>query len=150
MAHEYKSPSVTVDCIIELADHPLSRSDRPAFVLIERLHAPLGWALPGGFVDLGESLSHAAVRESLEETSLHVELTEQLFSYSAPHRDPRRHTISTVFVGRAQGEPKAADDAKNLSVFTEDQLPELAFDHAQILADYFVWRRTGRRPPADR
>ena len=150
MAHEYKSPSVTVDCIIELENHPLHKSDRPAIVLIERRHAPLGWALPGGFVDLGESLSHAAVRESLEETSLHVELTEQLFSYSAPDRDPRRHTISTVFVGRSQGVPKAADDAQNLSVFTEDNLPELAFDHAQILADYFTWRRTGRRPTASR
>ncbi len=150
MAHEPKSPAVTVDCIIELADHPLARADRPAFVLIERRYAPLGWALPGGFVDIGESLSAAAKREAHEETSLHVELTEQLFTYSAPGRDPRRHTISTVFVGRAHGEPKAADDAKNLSVFTEDNLPELAFDHAQVLADYFAWRRTGRRPPHDR
>jgi 8-oxo-dGTP diphosphatase len=150
MAHAHQSPSVTVDCIIELLDHPDHQSDRPAIVLIERRFAPLGWAIPGGFVDLGESLSHAAVRESLEETSLHVELIEQLFSYSAPDRDPRRHTISTVFVGRAHGAPKAADDARNLSVFTENNLPELAFDHAQVLADYFTWRRTGRRPPVNR
>ena len=150
MAHEHKAPSVAVDCIIELENHPLHREDRPAFVLIERRNAPLGWAIPGGFVDLGESLGHAAVRESLEETSLQVELTEQLFSYSAPDRDPRRHTISTVFVGRATGVPKAADDAQNLSVFTEDSLPALAFDHAQVLADYFTWRRTGRRPPVTR
>jgi 8-oxo-dGTP diphosphatase len=145
-----QSPFVTVDCIIELVEHPLYRPERPAFVLIERRYPPLGWALPGGFVDVGESVAAAAVREALEETSLHVELTEQLFTYSAPQRDPRRHTVSTVFVGRARGLPKAADDAKNLAVYTEDWLPELAFDHGQILADYFHWRRTGQRPPATR
>ena len=108
------------------------------------------WALPGGFVDVGEPLAVAAVREALEETSLHVELSEQLFTYSAPSRDPRRHTISTVFVGRAHGLPRAADDAKNLGVFTEDSLPALAFDHATVLADYFHWRRTGERPRPSR
>jgi 8-oxo-dGTP diphosphatase len=145
-----QSPFATVDCIIELVEHPLHLPERPALVLIERRYPPLGWALPGGFVDVGESLSNAAVREALEETSLHVELYEQLFTYSAPDRDPRRHTISTVFVGRARGLPKAADDARNLSVFTQESLPQLAFDHAQILADYFRWRRTGQRPPANR
>ena len=145
-----KFPAVTVDCIIELEDHPLHRPERPAFVLIERRFPPLGWALPGGFVDVGESLGAAARREALEETSLEVELRAQLFTYSAPDRDPRRHTISTVFVGRARGLPRAADDAKNLGVFTEDCLPALAFDHGQVLADYFKWQRTGERPPATR
>lgn len=145
-----KFPAVTVDCIIELPQHPLYHPERPAFVLIERRFPPLGWALPGGFVDVGESLAAAAVREALEETSLRVELSEQLFTYSAPSRDPRRHTISTVFVGRAHGLPRAADDAKNLGVFTKDTLPVLAFDHAQVLDDYFEWRRSSKRPPASR
>lgn len=147
-----KTPLCTVDAIIELLDHPhtLAHPTRPAFVLIERKHAPLGWAIPGGFVDIGESLAHAAVREALEETSLHVTVREQLFAYSRPDRDPRGHTISTVFIGQAHGQPKAADDAKNVRVFTEETLPELAFDHAEILADYFEFRRSGRRPPPSR
>lgn len=147
-----KTPLCTVDAIIELVDHPhtLAHPSEPAFVLIERKHAPLGWAIPGGFVDIGESLAHAAAREALEETSLVVEIREQLFSYSRPDRDPRGHTISTVFIGRAHGLPKAADDAKNVQVFTEGTLPTLAFDHAQILSDYFEFRRSGQRPPADR
>lgn len=145
-----KFPALTVDCIIELVDHPLHRADRPALVLIERRYPPLGWALPGGFVDVGEPLSRAAVREAEEETSLQVELLEQLFTYSDPGRDPRRHTVSTVFVGRARGLPRAADDAQNLGVFTEDSLPALAFDHATVLADYFQWRRTGERPRPSR
>ena len=147
-----KVPFVAVDCIIELTDHPLHREDRPALVLIERRYPPLGWAIPGGFVDVGESLSTAAMREALEETSLQVELTEQLFTYSAPSRDPRRHTISTVFVGRATGTARAADDAGRLQVFTEETLQTvtLVFDHAQVLADYFHWRKTGNRPPAQR
>jgi 8-oxo-dGTP diphosphatase len=102
--------------------------------------------LPGGFVDVGESLAHAAAREALEETSLHIELREQFFAYSSPDRDRRRHAISTVFLAIADGTPKAADDAGRVAVFTEDQLPQLAFDHAQILADYFAFLRTGKRP----
>lgn len=90
------TPLCTVDCIIDLVDHPLHRVDRPALVLIERRYPPHGWALPGGFVDLGEPLGHAAAREALEETSLSIELTEQFFAYSSPDRDPRRHTVSTV------------------------------------------------------
>lgn len=144
------TPLCTVDTIIHLVEHPLYQPERPAFVLIERKHAPLGWALPGGFVDVGESVASAAVRESLEETSLKVELTEQFFVYSQPDRDPRRHTVSTVFIGKARGAPKAADDAKNLGVFTEDTLPQLAFDHERILRDYFEYLRTGRRPPPTR
>lgn len=150
MALPEKTPFATVDVIIELEDHALHRPDRPALVLIERRYPPHGWALPGGFVDVGEAVHDAAAREAKEETGLDVTLVEQFFTYSAPSRDPRRHTISTVFVGRARGVPQAADDAQNLGVFTEDTLPELAFDHGQILADYFEWRRTARRPPPSR
>ncbi len=145
-----QTPLCTVDTIILLVEHPLYREERPAFVLIERKYAPLGWALPGGFVDVGEPLHKAAVREAFEETSLQVELDEQFFAYSSPERDSRRHTISTVFIGRARGEPRAADDAKRLGVYTQDALPQLAFDHGQILQDYFEYRRTGRRPPPNR
>ncbi len=145
-----QTPLCTVDTIILLVDHPLYREDRPAFVLIERKYPPQGWALPGGFVDVGESLPHAAMREAKEETSLDVELLEQFFAYSQPQRDPRRHTVSTVFIGRAHGQPQAADDARHLDVFTEDKLPQLAFDHGQILSDFFEYRRTGRRPQAHR
>jgi 8-oxo-dGTP diphosphatase len=131
------TPLLTVDAIIETAG---------GIVLIERRHAPLGWALPGGFVDAGESLPAAARREAMEETSLDIELLEQFFAYSDPTRDPRGPTASVVFIARADGTPRAADDAKNLAVFRLDELPALAFDHAQILADYKQWKETGRRP----
>jgi 8-oxo-dGTP diphosphatase len=131
------TPLLTVDAIIETAG---------GIVLIERRHAPLGWALPGGFVDAGESLPAAARREAMEETSLDIELLEQFFAYSDPTRDPRGPTASVVFIARADGTPRAADDAKNLAVFPLDELPALAFDHAQILADYKQWKETGRRP----
>lgn len=146
MALPDKTPFATVDVIIDLIDHPRRREGSPVLVLIERRYPPHGWALPGGFVDVGEPLWKAAVREAKEETSLDVELFEQFFTYSDPARDPRRHTISTVFLGRARGLPQAADDARNLGVFTEDELPPLAFDHGQILADYFAFLRSGRRP----
>jgi ADP-ribose pyrophosphatase YjhB (NUDIX family) len=107
-------------------------------VLIRRKNPPRGWALPGGFVDYGESLETAAVREAREETSLSVRLLYQLGAYSAPQRDPRYHTISVVFVARGNGEPVAADDARDVGVFDRDSLPEdLAFDHGKILEDYF-------------
>jgi 8-oxo-dGTP diphosphatase len=101
----YRNPIPTVDIIIEMQD----RADRP-IVLIERKHEPFGWAIPGGFVDYGESLATAAVREALEETSLAVELIEQFHAYSAPERDRRKHTISNVFIALASGQPKAADE----------------------------------------
>jgi len=107
-------------------------------VLIERKNKPLGWALPGGFVDYGESLERSAVREALEETGLHVTLTRQLKTYSAPNRDPRHHTISTVFIATAVGKPSAGDDAGKTDIFTQQNLPALVFDHAKILADYFT------------
>jgi 8-oxo-dGTP diphosphatase len=135
---QFKNPLPTVDCIIELP------GDR--IVLIRRKNPPLGWALPGGFVDQGERLDLAAVREVKEETGLDVQLVEQFFTYSDPNRDPRKHTISTVFIGRAQGEPVGSDDAAEAKTFPVDALPrELCFDHGTILADYLTYKRTGQR-----
>jgi ADP-ribose pyrophosphatase YjhB (NUDIX family) len=127
---ERRAPLPTVDVIIELQGKGV--------VLIKRKNPPLGWALPGGFVDYGETLEQAAVREALEETSLQVELTRQFHAYSDPQRDPRGHTITVVFTAKASGEPRAADDAQEIGVFQADVLPSpLAFDHRQILRDYF-------------
>jgi purine-nucleoside phosphorylase len=124
-----------VDIIIELKDGKI--------VLIRRKNPPLGWALPGGFVDYGESMEAAAIREAEEETSLKVHLVRQLHTYSNPDRDPRRHTITTVFIARAEGSPKAADDAAEAGVFDRNTLPHpLAFDHGLILNDYFLERQT--------
>jgi 8-oxo-dGTP diphosphatase len=137
------TPLLAADVIIELTDRP----DRP-IVLIERKYPPLGWALPGGFVDVGERLEHAAVREALEETGLRVKLTVLLGCYSDPRRDPRGHTVSAVYVAEARGEPEARDDAKHVAVFALEDLPvALAFDHALILADYAQFLRSGRVAP---
>ncbi len=131
-----KNPLPTVDIIIELKGGGI--------VLIERRNPPYGWALPGGFVDWGESLEDAARREAREETSLDVRLVCQLHAYSDPERDPRFHTVTVVFVAEADGTPAARDDAKAIGVFTEDNLPgRMAFDHADILKDYFRWKREG-------
>lgn len=131
----YRNPFPTVDIIIELKE---------GIVLIERKNPPFGWALPGGFVDYGESLEEAAVREALEETSLMVSGLRLLGCYSDPARDPRQHNISTVFVATADGKPVAADDASNLAVFPSDQLPhKLCFDHRKILDDYLERKKTG-------
>jgi 8-oxo-dGTP diphosphatase len=139
MSEKIRNPLPTVDIIIELAESGI--------VLIERKNPPHGWAIPGGFVDYGESLESAAVREAKEETSLDVTLTEQLYTYSAPNRDPRHHTISTVYIGSAEGIPLGADDAKVARAFTENELPApLVFDHARIVSDYFTYKKTGRRP----
>lgn len=125
---QYRNPFPTVDIIIELDG---------GVVLIDRRNEPFGWALPGGFVDYGESLESAAVREAREETSLEISNLRLLGCYSDPGRDVRMHTISTVFIATASGTPRAADDALNLAIFKLDSLPErLCFDHARILADY--------------
>ena len=130
----YRNPFPTVDIIIELDE---------GIVLIKRKNPPYGWALPGGFVDYGESLETSAVREAKEETSLDVSLVAQLGAYSDPNRDPRMHTITVVFIAKAQGEPKAADDASEVGVFQQDTLPgNLAFDHDRILRDYFASRKS--------
>ncbi len=132
VTRRYKNPLPAVDIIIE---HP------QGLVLIERAKPPLGWALPGGFVEYGESLEEAAIREAAEETGLEVVLLGQLHTYSDPARDPRQHTITTVFVARASGDPRAATDAAGLRIFPPEALPEkLAFDHARILGDYLKVR----------
>jgi len=136
MPHE--GPRATVDVIIEIDG---------GIVLIRRRHPPLGWAIPGGFVDRGERAEDAARREMREETSLDVELVELLGVYSDPARDPRGPTLSAVYVGRARGTPRAGDDALEAAVFGEADLPApLVFDHTRIVDDYFRFRRTGERP----
>ena len=132
-----QTPPVAADVIIELEDRP----GRP-IVLIERRFPPPGWALPGGFVEIGETVEAAAVREAREETGLEVELTALLGVYSDPARDPRGHTIGIVYIGRARGTPCAADDAQNVAVVDPAKLPPLAFDHARILADYLARARS--------
>ena len=126
----YRHPSPTVDIIIEM--------NGGGIILIKRKNPPFGWALPGGFVDYGESLEDAAMREAREETSLQITLTSQFHTYSDPQRDPRRHTMSTVYIARADGIPVAADDAQEIGIFTRENLPlPLAFDHEKIVTDYF-------------
>ena len=141
------TPLLAVDTIIELADRP----DRP-IVLIRRKNPPLGWALPGGFVDVGETVEAAAVREAHEETGLEVTLRVLLGCYSDPRRDPRGHTASVVYVTEARGRPQADDDAAAVGIFDPKQLPaDLAFDHDRILRDYLAYRQTGNCPvPASR
>ena len=135
------TPSIAADVIIEYGE---------GIVLIERKNEPHGWAIPGGFVDVGESLERAAVREALEETSLHVELREMLYVYGKPGRDPRGHTVTVVYIGEGTGRLKAADDAKGARVFTYETLPDhIAFDHREIIADYFTLIQTGARPVPD-
>ncbi len=134
----YRNPVPTVDVIIEREDGQI--------LLIKRKNPPPGWALPGGFVDCGESLEQAAIREVLEETGLEVELLEQFHAYSDPARDPRQHTLSVVFIGVAGGTPRAGDDAERAQAFRPDSLPEpMAFDHRRIIEDYLTYRRTGQR-----
>ncbi len=138
----YRNPIPTVDLIVELVDRP----HRP-IVLIERKNPPYGWALPGGFVDYGESVETAAQREAKEETNLHVELIEQFQVYSDPKRDTRKHTISIVFLAIASGAPQAQDDARAVEVFEPWTVPtELCFDHDRILRDYWRYRHYGIRP----
>ncbi len=123
------NPLITVDAIIEI---------NGGIVLIQRKNPPPGWAIPGGFVDYGETLEDAVCREMKEETCLDVNLVRQFHTYSDPKRDPRHHTVSTIFIATASGTPEAADDAKDIGIFTRDNLPEdMAFDHREILEDYF-------------
>lgn len=128
-AMEHRNPIPTVDIIIEISG---------GIVLIKRKNPPHGWAIPGGFIDYGESAESAARREAKEETGLDVEDLRQFHAYSNPNRDPRHHTLSVVFTAKGKGIPRARDDAAEIGIFTKDSLPEpLAFDHAQILQDYF-------------
>ncbi|MFW5837027.1 MAG: NUDIX domain-containing protein [Desulfovibrionaceae bacterium] len=127
----YRNPAPTVDVVVYLPGRGV--------VLVERSNAPHGWALPGGFVDYGESCERAAIREALEETGLEVELTGLLGVYSDPARDPRRHTMSVTYTALAVDASRlsAGSDAAGVGVFGRDELPELAFDHGKILADFF-------------
>lgn len=129
-----RNPALTVDIIIEFHDFPDTR-----VILVERRNPPFGWALPGGFVDYGESVEQAAVREAREETNLNVKLQRLLGVYLDPARDERGHTASVVFVATGEGVPEAGDDAANLALFTRDSLPAvMAFDHGRIMEDYVV------------
>ncbi len=132
----YRNPTPTVDAIIELEDGHI--------VLIQRANPPHGVAFPGGFVDEGESLEDACIREAHEETGLHVHLVALLGVYSHPDRDPRQHTVSTTFVARADGHPIAGDDAAHIVLVTPDELHQqpLVFDHALMAEDYLNWKRT--------
>lgn len=131
---KYRNPVPTVDIIIETES-----GGKRGIVLIKRKNPPYGWAIPGGFVDYGESIENAASREAKEETSLDVELIRQFHTYSDPSRDPRQHTISTVFIARAHGEPHGMDDAAEARIFMFDEIPaDMAFDHRLILEDFFT------------
>lgn len=131
----YKNPKPTADAVIDLHGRGI--------VLVRRRCFPFGWAIPGGFVEYGESVEETARREALEETGLAIELHGLLGVYSTPGRDPRGHTVATVFLASAEGTPKAGDDAAEVGVFAPDRLPaEMAFDHARILQDYL---RVGQR-----
>jgi ADP-ribose pyrophosphatase YjhB (NUDIX family) len=126
---KYRNPIPTVDIIIEISG---------GIVLIKRKNPPFGWAIPGGYIDYGESAETAAIREAKEETGLDIENMRQFHSYSDPNRDPRHHTISVVFLANGKGKPKASDDAADIGVFKKNTLPQdLAFDHKNILDDYF-------------
>ncbi len=139
---KFRNPVPTVDIIIEVGEK---------LVLVKRRNPPHGWALPGGFVDYGESLESAARREAFEETGLRVVLGRQLHTYSDPNRDARMHTISTVFLATAEGHPLGGDDALEAALFAPDSLPPLVFDHGNILDDYRKSKqRNGRRADFDR
>lgn len=135
----YRNPVPTVDIIIEIGE---------SIVLIKRKNPPHGWALPGGFVDYGESYETAAAREAEEETGIIVKDLRQFRTYSDPDRDPRQHTASTVFIGSSETEPVAGDDAAEAALYTEKNLPPLVFDHGKIVADYFAFKKSGRLPDA--
>ena len=137
------TPPVAADIIIELVDRP----GRP-IVLIERRNPPYGQAIPGGFVDVGETVERAARREAREETGLDVDLVALLGCYSDPARDPRGHSISLVYVAQACGVPRADDDAAAVVVVGVESIPaQLAFDHGAILQDYLRFRARGTPAP---
>jgi len=131
MVETWVNPKLTVDIIIEVENR---------IVLIERGGEPFGWALPGGYVDYGETLEAAAIREAMEETGLDVTLIRQLGAYSDPARDPRQHNVSVVFIAKAEGIPKGGSDAKRAALYDRNEIPPLMFDHGKILDDFFKSR----------
>jgi 8-oxo-dGTP diphosphatase len=139
-----RTPEIAADIVIELEDRP----GRP-IVVIRRAHPPLGHALPGGFVDIGETVEHAAVREAREETGLDVSLVALLGVYSDPARDPRGHPVAIGYVATARGEPVAGDDAAGIVVTDPESAPPLVADHDRIVADYVAWRRARNASHAD-
>ena len=134
----FRNPVPTADIIIRVDG---------GIVLIKRKNPPYGWAMPGGFIDYGESAESAAVREAREETSLNITDLKLFGVYSDPDRDPRQHTLTVVFTANAKGTPVAQDDAADIGVFTRDNLPApFAFDHEKILDDYFRSCTTESKP----
>ncbi len=126
-----ETPKLTVDAVIRI-------SGGEGIVLIKRKYPPFGWALPGGFVNTGETVEQAAQREAFEETGLRIENMWLLGVYSDPQRDHRFHSVSIVFVADAEGKPAGADDAEEARVFTNDNLPQdIVFDHAEIISDFY-------------
>ena len=135
------TPLLSADSIIQITNE----AGQTSIVLIERKNPPYGWAIPGGFVDIGETIEHAAIREAKEEVCLDVELECLLGIYSDPERDKRGHTATAVYVANANGVPQAADDAKSVAMFNIDALPTgLAFDHDKVLQDYLQYKKSGK------
>ena len=132
-----KTPYLAVDGIIKLYDE---KENFQGIVLIERLNKPLGIAIPGGFVDIGETVENAVIREMKEETTLDITIESLLGVYSDPSRDARFHTASIVYICKAYGTPKAADDAKEVYVYKIDEIPleKLVFDHKKIILDFLA------------
>ena len=138
MKTQQLNPIPTVDIIIQI---------QAGIVLVRRKFPPFGWALPGGFMDVGETCEQAAVREAKEETDLDVRLEHLLGVYSNPKRDPRKHTLTVVYTASAEGEPVGMDDAEEAKIFALDQLPTpIVFDHASIINDYRLFLTTGQMP----
>jgi len=135
MAFKPQTPFLAVDGIVNLQDE---KGEFVGIVLIERKYPPTGLALPGGFVEIGESVEEAVIREMAEETGLNVIALRQFRVYSDPDRDPRFHVVSVVFECVARGVPQGQDDAKRAFVFSYDKIPfeKLVFDHSRILKDY--------------
>ena len=138
-------PFTTVDAIIEIP--PNKKSQEESIIVIERSNPPFGFALPGGFVDYGESLEEAVKREAKEETGMELTELKQFHTYSDPSRDPRFHTVGTVFIAKGKGRPKAGDDAAGLKIVAISQLPKIdfAFDHKKIIEDYLKYRKGSKQ-----
>lgn len=143
---EYRNPTPTTDVIV----HRQNKQGQTEVLLIKRLNPPHGWALPGGFVDEGEMVERAAVREVLEETGLRIDLDHLLYVYSNPKRDTRQHNLSIVYTAEISWEDslvaQGGDDADEAQFFALDALPTLVFDHAEIITDFVEFLKTGTRP----